>query len=88
MIKTVNPRMSSAVKYGWNGILSVFLLGPHGLFDHDWCKNSKWITATAAIANGINKFSVKNHVKVALFIVNTLILIVQYPCMGLQNVSL
>lgn len=43
MIKIVNPRMSFATKYGWNGILSVFLLGPNGLFDPVWyCCNCKW----------------------------------------------
>ena len=73
MIKIVNPRMYSATKYGWNGILLVFLLGPNGLFDPVWY---------AAIANGIRKCSVKNHVKVALSKLHNLILTIQYPCMG------
>jgi hypothetical protein len=30
------PRMSFTVKYGWNGILSVFLFNPKGLFDPVW----------------------------------------------------
>jgi hypothetical protein len=42
----------------------------------------------AAIANSIRKCSVKNHVQVALSIVNNLILTVQYPCMGLLKISL
>jgi len=33
----------------------------------------------AAIANGIRKCSVKNHVKVALSIVNNLIITIQHP---------
>lgn len=36
-----NPRMSFTVKYGWNGILSVFLFSPSGLFDPVWCRNSR-----------------------------------------------
>lgn len=28
-----NPSRSFTVKYGWNGILSVFLFNPSGLFD-------------------------------------------------------
>ena len=32
----VNPRISFTVKYGWNGILSVFLFNPRGLFDPVW----------------------------------------------------
>jgi len=51
----------------------VFLLGPNGLFDPVWY---------AAIANGIRKCSVKNHVKVALSKLHNLILTIQYPCMG------
>ena len=30
MMVTVNPKMSFTVKYGWNGILSVFLFSPSG----------------------------------------------------------
>ena len=30
---TANPKMSFTVKYGWNGILSVFLFNPSGLLD-------------------------------------------------------
>ena len=37
----VNPRISFTVKYGWNGILSVFLFNPSGLFDPVWCRNSR-----------------------------------------------
>ena len=28
-----NPRISFTVKYGWNGIVSVFWFSPSGLFD-------------------------------------------------------
>jgi hypothetical protein len=66
MIMIVNPTMSFAVKYGWNGILSVFLFSPSGLFDPVWCKNSRWIIVIAAIANGIRKCSAKNRIRVAL----------------------
>lgn len=37
----MNPRISFTVKYGWNGILSVFLFNPNGLFDPVWCRNSR-----------------------------------------------
>jgi hypothetical protein len=33
IIMIANPRMSFTEKYGWNGILSVFLFNPSGLFD-------------------------------------------------------
>jgi hypothetical protein len=33
VIITINPTMSLVVKYGWNGILSVSLFRPVGLFD-------------------------------------------------------
>jgi hypothetical protein len=35
MVNT-NPKISFTVKYGWNGILSVFLFNPKGLFDSVW----------------------------------------------------
>jgi len=38
-----NIKISFTVKQGWNGILSVFLFNPIGLFDPVWCRNSKWI---------------------------------------------
>ena len=79
MINIVNLRMSFAAKYGWNGILSVFLLLLMG------CLNPSGI---AVIAAGIRKCSVKNNVKVALSRVNNLILTVQYPWMGLLKISL
>jgi len=31
-----SSKMSFTVKYGWNGILSVFLFNPSGLFDPVW----------------------------------------------------
>jgi len=39
IIVIANPKMSFTVKYGWNGILSVFLFSPR-LFDPVWCRNS------------------------------------------------
>jgi len=79
MIKIVNPRMSFATKMDGMGFCHCFywvLMGcliPFG---------------SAAIANGIRKCSMKNHVKVALSIVNNLILTEEYPCMGLLKISL
>ena len=35
-----NPKMFFTVKYGRNGILSVFLFSPSGLFDPVWYRNS------------------------------------------------
>ena len=66
MMVMVNPRMSFTVKYAWNGILSVSLFSPSGLFDPVWCRNSRWIITIAMIANGIRKWSAKNRVSVAL----------------------
>jgi len=40
MIVIANLNMSFSVTKGWNGILSVFLFNPSGLFDPVWCKNS------------------------------------------------
>ena len=62
----VNPKTSLVVKYGWKGILSVFLFNPNGLFDPVWCRNKRWINTIAAITNGIRKCSAKNRVRVAL----------------------
>jgi hypothetical protein len=70
MIMIANPRMSFTVKYGWNGILSVFLFNPSGLLDPVWCRNSRWTRVIAAIANGIRKCSAKNRVSVALSTAN------------------
>jgi len=36
IIVIVNPRISFTVKYGWNGILFVFVFNPSGLFDPVW----------------------------------------------------
>ena len=58
------------MKYGWNGILSVFLFSPSGLFDPVWCRNNKWISTIAAIMNGIRKSNAKNRVSVALSTAN------------------
>lgn len=66
MMVSVNPKTSFTVKYGWNGILSVFLFNPKGLFDPVWCRNNRWINTIAAIMKGIRKCSAKNRVSVAL----------------------
>lgn len=34
----LNPSKSLNVKYGWNGILSMFLVVPRGLLDPVWCR--------------------------------------------------
>jgi hypothetical protein len=62
----MNPTMSLVTKYGWNGILSVSLFKPSGLFDPVWCRNSRCTIARAAITNGIRKWRAKNRVNVAL----------------------
>lgn len=36
IISKMNPTVSLIVKYGWNGILSVSLFIPVGLFDPVW----------------------------------------------------
>jgi hypothetical protein len=54
-IVSANPKISFTVKYGWNGILSVFLFNPNGLFDPVWWRNNKWINTMAAMTNGIRK---------------------------------
>lgn len=68
--KIINPKISLNEKYGWNGILSMFLLIPNGLFDPVWCKNRRWIIVIAATIKGKTKCKVKNRVKVALSIAN------------------
>lgn len=55
MMMIANPTKSFTVKYGWNGILSVFLFNPKGLFDPVWCRNRRWIIAIAAITKGSRK---------------------------------
>jgi hypothetical protein len=65
-----NTRISFPVKYVWNGILSVFLFSPRGLFYPVWCRNSAWISAIPAITNGVGKCSAKNPVNVALSTAN------------------
>jgi hypothetical protein len=62
--------MSLVVKYGWNGILSVSLFNPIGLFDPVWCRNSRCTITNAAMTNGMRKCSVKNRVSVALSTAN------------------
>jgi hypothetical protein len=70
MMVNANPKMSFTVKYGWNGILSVFLFNPRGLFDPVWCRNNRWINTIAAITNGNKKCSAKNRVRVGLSTAN------------------
>lgn len=70
MMMIANPTRSFTVKYGWNGILSVFLFSPSGLFDPVWCRNRRWIIAMAAITKGNRKWSAKNRVSVALSTAN------------------
>lgn len=69
-IRMVIPMRSLIEKYGWNGILSYFLLIPIGLLDPVWCRNNKWIITIAVIINGRRKWSVKNRVRVALLMEN------------------
>ena len=53
--KMMKPTMSLVTKYGWNGILSVSLFRPRGLFDPVWCRNNRCTIASAAITNGMRK---------------------------------
>ena len=50
------PTVSLIEKYGWNRILSMFLLSPIGLLYPVLCKNNKWIITIAAIMNGNRKW--------------------------------
>ena len=52
MMRVIKPTVSLIEKYGWNVILSIFLLSPIGLLDRVRCKNNKWIITTAAIITG------------------------------------
>ena len=70
IIITIKPNKSLDEKYGWNKILSKFLLIPKGLFLPVWCKNNKWIILNPAIIKGRRKCSEKNRVKVALSTAN------------------
>ena len=58
------------MKYGWNGILSIFEFNPIGLLDPVWCKNNKWIIVIAKTIKGKIKWNVKNRVRVALSTAN------------------
>jgi len=51
----MNPTVSLTEKYGWNGILSKFLLIPRGLLDPVSCRNRRWIADMPAIMNGMRK---------------------------------
>lgn len=48
----VYPSISLIEKYGWNGILSMFLFSPKGLFDPFWCKKTTWIRISAVRMKG------------------------------------
>lgn len=50
--KIRNPTRSLIEKYGWNGILSLSLFTPKGLFDPVWCKKTRCTNITAATMNG------------------------------------
>lgn len=65
-----NPIKSLIEKYGWNGILSMFLLIPIGLFEPVSCKNIKWIITTIEINNGRIKCREKNREIVAFLTAN------------------
>lgn len=65
-----NPTKSFNVKYGLNGILSIFLWLPIGFIDPVWCKKSKWIIIKAETIKGSIKCSAKNRVNVALSTAN------------------
>jgi hypothetical protein len=67
---TTNPTISFTVKYGWNGILSMFLFNTNGLFDPVWCRNNRWINTIAVITNGNKKCSANNRVSVVLSTAN------------------
>jgi hypothetical protein len=58
------PKRSFIEKKGWNGILSLFLCVPRGLFDPVWWRNSKWIITIAAKTKGKRKWNEKKRVSV------------------------
>ena len=60
------PNKSLDEKYGWNEILSKFLLIPKGLLLPVWCKNNKWTIVIPAITKGSRKCREKKRVRVAL----------------------
>jgi len=60
------PRMSFHVKYGWNMILSIFIVKPIGFKDPVSCKNNMWIIINNSNKNGNKKCKEKKRVKVAL----------------------
>lgn len=58
----VNPVIYLNVKYGWNEILSKFLLVPKGLLNPVWWRNKRWIITRALIIKDNKKWRVKNLV--------------------------
>jgi len=60
-----NPIKSFDEKYGWNEILSMFLLIPVGLLEPFECKEAKWITIKAVKMKGSRKCKEKNRFNVA-----------------------
>jgi hypothetical protein len=85
IIIIANPNISFTVKYGWNGILSVFLFSPSGLFDPVWCRNRRWISTIPAIANGIRKSCAKNRVNVASVLQGPTAELYLYLCLGVAG---
>lgn len=69
-IITIKPNTSLKEKYGWNEILSKFLLIPKGLFLPVWWRNNKCTILIPAITNGSKKCNEKNRVRVALSTAN------------------
>jgi len=90
-----NPKMSFTVKQGWNGILSVFLFNPNGLFDPVSWRNNRWINTIAAITNGIRKCSAKNPVSVggivyhksSSYSMNNFLSYVLFCCVSVDSIS-
>lgn len=62
-IHTIGDR-SFVLKWGWNLILSVFVLEPVGFEEPVSCKAIRWMITSAAIAIGVMKWSEKNRFKV------------------------
>lgn len=60
------PRRSFIEKYGWNGILSMFIGVPRGFDDPVLCKSVIWIITRIVKIKGVKKWSVKKRVRVGL----------------------
>ena len=84
MMVMVNPRMSFTVKYAWNGILSVSLFSPSGLFDPVWCRNSRWMITIATIRM-VLRSGVRRIVLVLRCLLRSLLILIVrflFLCMG------